>query len=33
MYTHVTHACGYEGYIHSIHAYDFKTILNILVFK
>ena len=33
MYTHVIPGCGYERYIHSIHACDFKTVLNILVFK
>jgi len=29
MYTHAMHAYGYKGYIHSIHACDFKTVLNI----
>jgi len=33
MHTHVILACGYKGHIHSIHACDFKTILNLLVFK
>ena len=33
MYTHVIYACGYKGYIHSIHACEFKTVLNIFVFK
>ena len=33
MYTHVIHVYGYPGYIHSLHACDFKTVLNILVFK
>jgi len=33
MYTHIIHACGYIGYIHSVHAYGFEIILNILVFK
>jgi len=33
MYTHVIHACGINRYIHSTHAYGFKTIFKILVFK
>jgi len=33
MYTHVRHAYGYKGYIHSVHARDFKTVFKILVFK
>jgi len=33
MYIHVIHACGVKGYLRSIHAYGFKTILNIRVFK
>ena len=33
MCTHVIYACGYKGYIHFIHAYEFKTVLNILAFK
>jgi len=32
-YTHVAHANGCKGYIHSIHACDFKIVLNIVVFK
>jgi len=32
MYTYVIHTYGYKGYIHSVHAYDFTTVLKILVF-
>jgi len=33
MYTYIIHACGHMGYIHSIHAYGFEIILNMVVFK
>jgi len=32
-YIHIVHACVLERYIHSIHAYGFEIIPNILVFN
>ena len=32
-YIHIIHGYYIKGFIHSIHAYGFQIVLNILVFK